>query len=89
MEDFDDTTVSPFNAVIGEDVGTQAWCDVSDAETQIYRMTNHVAVQHSPDHDHQSTQTEFDAFSREHLGTQTDFSTIHHRHDHQSTQMLV
>ena len=90
MEDFHHATVSGFDAVIGEDVGTQTRRDVSDAEMQIYKMIDHVAIQHSPDHDHQSTQTEFDSFHREHRSTQTDFSTIlKHQLDHQCTQTDV
>ena len=69
-------TVSDFDAVIGEDVGTQTRHDVSDAEMQIYKKIDHVAIQHSPDHYYQSTQTECDSFHREHQSTQTDFSTI-------------
>ena len=57
MEDFYHATVSGFDAVIGEDVGTQTRRDVSDAETQIYKMIDDVAVRHFPDHDHQSSYT--------------------------------
>ena len=91
MEDFHHATISGFDAVIGEGVGTQTRCDVSDAEMQIYKMIDHVAIQYSPDHDHQSTQTEFDSFHREHRSTQTDFSTIlkHHLTTNAHKQMLV
>ena len=43
MEDFHHVTVSGFDAVIGGEVNTQTRCDVSDAETQIYKMIDHVA----------------------------------------------
>ena len=90
IEDFHHATVSGFDAVIGEDVGTQTRRDVSDAEMQIYKMIDHVAIQHSLDHDHQSTQTEFDSFHREHRSTQTDFSIIlKHQLDHQCIQTDV
>ena len=53
-------------------------------------MIIYVAVQHSPDYDHQSTQTEFNTFHHEDRSTQTDFSTIlEHQLDHQSTQTDV
>ena len=87
VEDFYHATASSF---IGENVSTQTIRDVSDAETQIYKIIDHIAVQHSPDYDHQSTQTELDTFHREDRSTQTDFSTIlEHQLDHQSTQTDV
>lgn len=43
-----------------------------------------MAVQHSPDHDHQSTQTHFDTIGCDHQNTQTEFSTLDK--SHQSTQ---
>ena len=44
------------SSFIGENVSTQTICDVSDAETQVYKVIDLIAVQHSPDYDHQSTQ---------------------------------
>ena len=46
-------------------------------------MTDHIVVQHSPDYDHQSTQTEFDTFHYDNKSTRIDFSTIlGHQLDH-------
>ena len=87
VEDFYHATAFSF---FGENVSTQTIRDVSDAETQIYKMIDRIAVQQSPDYDHQSTQTELDTFHREDRSTQTDFSTIlGHQLDHQSTQTDV
>ena len=42
VEDFYHATASSF---IGENVSTQTMRDVSDAETQLYKMIEHIAVQ--------------------------------------------
>ena len=69
---------------VGIDADTQTIHDVIDVETQISIMNYHVAVQHSPDHDHQSTQTHFDTIGCDHQSTQTEFSTLNK--SHQSVQ---
>ena len=62
---------------VGIDVDTQTIRDVSDVETQICKMTYHVAVQYSPDHDHQSTQTDFSTLGHNDQSTQTDCEVNH------------
>ena len=69
---------------VGIDVDTQTIRDVINVETQTTKMTCHVAVQCSPDYDHQSTQTHFDTIGYDHQSTQTEFSALDK--SHQSTQ---
>ena len=40
------------------------------------KIIYHVAIQYSPDYDHQSTQTEFHTCSHGHQSMQTDFNTL-------------
>ena len=69
---------------VGIDVDTQTIRDVINVKTQTTKMTCLVAVQYSPDYDHQSTQTHFYTFGYDHQSTQTEFSTL--GKSHQSTQ---
>lgn len=79
-----DTCDSATRHCAGIDADTQTTCDVINVETQTSKMTYHVAVQYSPDYDHQSTQTHFDIIGYDHQSTQTEFSTL--GKSHQSTQ---